>query len=191
MRATICAKCGAALKSMDEFCTACGAAASALEASAAAMEAAPRAPITDPLELEQLRAATLGYYDILGEILGELGRGGMATVCLAHEIALDRKVAIKVMSPVLATGDGIERFKREARTAASLSHPNIIPIYAVRHSAQLLYFVMKYVEGGGRCADRRLRGGVRPPYPGDAGARGHRFYRDRGARGPASVAGSV
>jgi len=94
-------------------------------------------------ELEALRAATLGHYDVLGE----LGRGGMATVYLAHDIALDRKVAIKVMSPMLSLGDGVERFRREARTSASLSHPNIIPIYAVRHSDRLLYFVMKFVEG--------------------------------------------
>jgi serine/threonine-protein kinase len=100
-------------------------------------------PVTDRGELEALRAATLGDYDIAGE----LGRGGMATVYLAHDIALDRKVAIKVMSPVLSLGDGVERFRREAKTAASLSHPNIIPIYAVRHSEHLLYFVMKYVEG--------------------------------------------
>ncbi len=100
-------------------------------------------PVTDREELEALRAATLGDYDVAGE----LGRGGMATVYLAHDIALDRKVAIKVMSPVLSLGDGIERFRREAKTAASLSHPNIIPIYAVRHSERLLYFVMKYVEG--------------------------------------------
>jgi len=94
-------------------------------------------------ELEALRAATLGHYDVLGE----LGRGGMATVYLAHDIALDRKVAIKVMSPMLSLGDGVERFRREARTSASLSHPNIIPIYTVRHSDRLLYFVMKFVEG--------------------------------------------
>src|SRR5207245_10651666 len=91
-----------------------------------------------------LRQATLGDYDVQAE----LGRGGMASVFLAHEIALDRKVAIKVMSPALLTGEGMaERFKREARTAASLSHPNIIPIYAVKESAHLLFFVMKVVEG--------------------------------------------
>ena len=100
-------------------------------------------PVSDREEFEALRAATLGDYDIAGE----LGRGGMATVYLAHDIALDRKVAIKVMSHVLSLGDGIERFRREAKTAASLSHPNIIPIYAVRHTERLLYFVMKCVEG--------------------------------------------
>jgi len=99
--------------------------------------------VSDRGELEALRSATLGTYDILGE----LGRGGMATVYLAHDVGLDRKVAIKVMLPVLSMGDGIERFKREAKTAASLSHPNIIPVYAVQHTERLLYFVMKFVEG--------------------------------------------
>ena len=99
--------------------------------------------VSDRDELAALRSATLGDYDILGQ----LGRGGMATVYLAHDLALDRKVAIKVMSPVLSLGDGIERFKREARTSASLSHPNIIPVYAVQHTERLLYFVMKFVDG--------------------------------------------
>ncbi len=94
--------------------------------------------------MEALKSATLGDY----EILAELGRGGMATVFLAHDISLDRKVAIKVMSPALLDGEGaVERFKREARTAGALSHPHIIPIHAVRESGELLYFVMKYVEG--------------------------------------------
>ena len=100
-------------------------------------------PVSDRDEFEALRATTLGQYDVAGE----LGRGGMATVYLAHDIALDRKVAVKVMSQVLSLGDGVERFKREAKTAASLSHPNIIPIYAVQHTERLLYFVMKYVDG--------------------------------------------
>jgi len=95
-------------------------------------------------QLDALRRATLGHYDIQGE----LGQGGMATVYLAHDIALDRKVAIKVMSPALfATAGMVERFKREARTAAALSHPHIIPIYAVRDGADFVYFVMKFVEG--------------------------------------------
>ncbi|MEO8199587.1 MAG: protein kinase, partial [Gemmatimonadota bacterium] len=94
--------------------------------------------------IEILRRATLGEY----EILAELGRGGMATVYLAHEISLDRKVAIKVMAPQLMFGEGMaERFRREARTAASLSHPHIIPIFAVKESGRVLYFVMKFVAG--------------------------------------------
>ncbi|MDZ4863447.1 MAG: Ig-like domain-containing protein [Gemmatimonadota bacterium] len=95
--------------------------------------------------LALLRAATLGEY----VIHRELGRGGMATVYLAHEIALDRKVAIKVMSPALhLMGEGMaERFKREARTAANLSHPHIIPIYTVKSAGKTLFFVMKFIAG--------------------------------------------
>ncbi|HJQ19931.1 MAG TPA: protein kinase [Gemmatimonadaceae bacterium] len=93
---------------------------------------------------EALRTATIGEY----EILRELGRGGMATVYLAHDLSLDRKVAIKVMSPALLDSEGAaERFKREAKTAGNLSHPHIIAIHAVKQSGDLLYFVMKFVEG--------------------------------------------
>jgi serine/threonine-protein kinase len=94
--------------------------------------------------LQELIEATLGEY----EIIGELGRGGMASVFLAHEIALDRKVAIKVMAPALMASPGMaERFKREARLAANLSHPNILPIYAVRETEKLVFFVMKCLMG--------------------------------------------
>jgi serine/threonine-protein kinase len=94
--------------------------------------------------VNRLRAVTLGDYDIIGE----LGRGGMATVFLAHDLALDRKVAIKVLHPVLLMGEGmVDRFKREARTAAALTHPHIIPIHAVRETDEVLFFVMKYVAG--------------------------------------------
>jgi len=111
------------------------------------------------LQLQELLvAATLGEF----EILGELGRGGMATVYLAHDLALDRKVAIKVIAPGLLTAPGAsERFKREARTAAGLSHPHIIPIHSVRETPALLYFVMKFVEG--RPLDEILR--ERGPLP--------------------------
>jgi serine/threonine protein kinase len=104
-------------------------------------------------QIDALRQATLGEY----EILAELGRGGMATVFLAHDLALDRKVAIKVLAPaLLLMGEGmVERFKREARTAAALSHPHIIPIYAVKEREHVLYFVMKYVQG--RALDTVIR----------------------------------
>jgi serine/threonine-protein kinase len=130
MHATACDQCGAALTAGNRYCTECG-----------TEQGAGRSG--EWRQVEALRLATAGQYDIRGE----LGRGGMATVYLAHDLALDRKVAIKVMAPALAAGDGIERFKREARTAASLSHPNIIPVYGVYHTDELLYFVMKYVEG--------------------------------------------
>ncbi|MDH5283650.1 MAG: Ig-like domain-containing protein, partial [Gemmatimonadota bacterium] len=107
----------------------------------------PAAPDRDPMEevVELVKKATIGEY----EILKELGRGGMASVYLAHDIALDRKVAIKVMSPaLLLMGEGMsERFRREARTAANLSHPHIIPIYTVKSTGKTLFFVMKFIAG--------------------------------------------
>lgn len=115
-------------------------------------------PLTHPTQtlpadlLERLRRATIGRYDIYAE----LGSGGMATVFLARDLALDRKVAIKVMAPALAaTADAIERFRREARLAAALSHPHIIPIHAIGEEPGLAYYVMKFVEG--RTLDSVLR----------------------------------
>ena len=106
--------------------------------------AGPPPALTKDSLLASLRQATIGDY----EVLAELGRGGMAVVYLAHDLALDRKVAIKVMLPSLLMAEGAdERFKREARTAASISHPNIIPIYAVKDHEDLLYFVMQFVGG--------------------------------------------
>ncbi|MEP6573022.1 MAG: protein kinase [Gemmatimonadota bacterium] len=150
MSTTICPRCGGSIVVGAHFCSLCGNDVSGQQASLATEQmTAPPPRIAGPdqavlEQMEHLRDATLGEY----EIYGELGRGGMATVYLAHEIALDRKVAIKVMSPALVHGEGmVERFKREARTSASLSHPNIIPVYAVRETDQILYFVMKFVQG--------------------------------------------
>ncbi len=143
-----CSRCGTPVSAGARACSNCGADVSGQQgqvatAYAAAAESA-RIEITQGSLVDALRRATLGEY----EVKGELGRGGMASVFLAHDIALDRKVAIKVMSPALfSTAGMVERFKREARTAASLSHPHIIPIYAVRESSEIVYFVMKFVEG--------------------------------------------
>jgi len=82
------------------------------------------------------------------EIDRELARGGMGVVYLATEIGLRRRVAIKVLPPALTFGQGaIERFRREARTAAALDHPNIIPIYRVSAGGELLWYSMKLLEG--------------------------------------------
>jgi serine/threonine protein kinase len=95
--------------------------------------------------LEKLQAVTHGEY----EVLWQIGRGGMATVFLAREISLDRWVAIKVInSSEVRTPTLVERFLLEARTAAGLSHPNIIPIYSVRTVENVHFFVMKHVNGG-------------------------------------------
>jgi serine/threonine protein kinase len=145
-----CEKCGAAVEPGALFCSKCGIDVSGtLPAQDATVEMSAAGPPASPVRAtmrQTLRDATLGEY----EILNELGRGGMATVFLAHDIALDRKVAIKVMAPHLLEGQGMaERFKLEARTAAQLSHPHIIPIYSVRETEETLYFIMKYIEGRG------------------------------------------
>ncbi len=78
----------------------------------------------------------------------ELGRGGMGIVYLAREVSLDRLVALKILPPRLAAQPALrERFLREARTAARLSHPNIVPIFRVGERADFVYFAMAYVEG--------------------------------------------
>ncbi|HKI96691.1 MAG TPA: protein kinase [Gemmatimonadales bacterium] len=82
------------------------------------------------------------------QILMELGRGGMAIVFQARDRQLEREVAIKVLPFSLAfDAEFVERFQREARTAARLEHPNIIPIYRVGRSGHVIYFVMKFLRG--------------------------------------------
>jgi serine/threonine-protein kinase len=88
----------------------------------------------------------------------ELGRGGMGVVYLARDVQLDRPVAIKVLPAALAARDDVRaRFLREARTAANLSHPNIVPIHRVGELAGIPFFVMAFVDGptlGERLRDR-------------------------------------
>jgi serine/threonine-protein kinase len=98
---------------------------------------------TDRLFLA-FQSALAGRYSIERE----LGRGGMGVVYLAREVRLDRPVALKLLPPVLAAQPGPrDRFLREARTAAKLSHPNIIPIHAVDEVGEFVFFAMAYVEG--------------------------------------------
>jgi serine/threonine-protein kinase len=80
-------------------------------------------------------------------IESEIGAGGMATVYLAHDIKHNRKVALKVLRPELATALGPERFIREIEIAARLHHPHILPLYDSGQAGDLLYYVMPYVEG--------------------------------------------
>ena len=82
------------------------------------------------------------------ELEGEIGRGGMGVVFAARDLALKRRVAIKVLPPELAFRKEIRtRFTREAQTAARLSHPHIVPIHAVSNEGGLVYFVMGFVDG--------------------------------------------
>ena len=97
----------------------------------------------DRLFLE-FQAAVAGRYSIERQV----GRGGMGIVYLAREVRLDRDVALKLLPPSLAGQQGPrERFLREARTAAKLSHPNIIPIHAVDEVGDFVFFAMAYVAG--------------------------------------------
>jgi Protein kinase domain/Bacterial Ig-like domain (group 2) len=146
-----CQKCGAAVDAGAQFCSKCGVDVTVLFggddtlAMTAVGGSGQAAPVRETVR-QTLRVATTGEY----EINEELGRGGMATVFLARDLSLDRKVAIKVMAPHLLEGEGMaERFKLEARTAAQLSHPHIIPIYAVKETEDTLFFVMKFIEGRG------------------------------------------
>src|SRR6478752_10416718 len=77
----------------------------------------------------------------------ELGRGGMATVYLAHDLKHDRKVAVKVLRPELAAVLGAERFLAEIRVTANLQHPNLLPLFDSGEAGRFLYYVMPYVEG--------------------------------------------
>ena len=82
------------------------------------------------------------------EILKSIGEGGMANVYLAHDIILDRDVAIKVLRGDLAGDEKfVRRFQREALSASSLSHPNIVEMYDVGEDNGNYYIVMEYVPG--------------------------------------------
>ncbi|MHB9028916.1 MAG: protein kinase domain-containing protein [Candidatus Latescibacterota bacterium] len=83
------------------------------------------------------------------EIIRKLGTGGMASVYLAREIALNREVAIKLLPQSLLRDEQfIIRFKREALLSAMLEHPNIVRIYSIGEETDLFYFVMNYISGG-------------------------------------------
>jgi hypothetical protein len=88
--------------------------------------------------------STIGGY----RIESVAGRGGMGVVYRAMQLGLDRVVALKVIAPDLAADPGFrERFTRESRVAASIDHPNVIPVYEAGEQDGLLYLSMRYVEG--------------------------------------------
>jgi len=102
------------------------------------------APDAFDADLIALQNALAGEYSIERE----LGRGGMAIVYLAREVRLDRLVAIKVMPLNLGARSELrERFMREARTSAKLSHPNIVPIFRVDEIGGFVFYAMAYVDG--------------------------------------------
>ncbi|MBI2841727.1 MAG: protein kinase [Acidobacteria bacterium] len=112
---------------------------------------------------DPLRAAIESAAGSQYEIMRLLGRGGMGAVYLGREVALDRLVAIKVLPPDMSeASDSRERFRREARTAARLTHPNITPLHAFGDAGGVMYFVMGYVRGES-LGERLRRDGKLPP----------------------------
>jgi hypothetical protein len=110
-------------------------------------------------EFYELQESLAGRYSLERE----LGRGGMGIVYLAREVSLDRPVALKILPPELAANLAArERFLHEARTAARLSHPNIVPIFAVDEVAEFVLFAMAHIDGESLGEYIRTRG-PRPP----------------------------
>jgi serine/threonine protein kinase len=144
-----CTRCHTLIPPDGRFCANCG------------TPSGERGPVfpTDPSEelKERLDRTLAGRY----EITRLLGRGGMAVVFLAQDLVLERQVAIKVLPPDVSHDlKLVQRFQQEAKTAAKLDHPNIIPIYRVESEAGLHYFVMKYVNG--KSLEQRLEQGPLP-----------------------------
>jgi serine/threonine-protein kinase len=95
-------------------------------------------------DLAERLQAQLGPEFVIGR---ELGGGGMSRVFLARDTTLARDVVVKVLSPDLAAGVSVERFRREIMMAASLNHPNIVPVLRSGEVAGLPYFLMPYIPG--------------------------------------------
>ena len=148
-----CSRCGSEIAGSSKFCPSCG-----LDLMATTpVHALATGQIA---EIDLVREALSAEY----EIVEELGRGGMALVFRARDRSLEREVAIKVLPFSLAfDAEFVERFQREARTAAQLEHPNIIPIYRVGRAGRVIYFVMKYLRGGALSNVLGERGRLTPP----------------------------
>jgi tRNA A-37 threonylcarbamoyl transferase component Bud32/DNA-binding beta-propeller fold protein YncE len=92
-----------------------------------------------------------------------LGRGGMSIVYRADDLRLKRKVALKLLAPELGENDAFrDRFLRESQLAASLDHPNVVPVYEAGEFGQLLYIAMRYVPGTDLRALLRRDGALEP-----------------------------
>jgi len=141
-RSLVCRGCGALLHG-DPACPSCGEPFSIDETES------PVSGLVREMR-DRLARALQGRY----ELRGLLGHGGMGAVFLAVELRLGRLVAIKVLPPTLSRDEALlERFEREARTAARLDHPGIVPIYSVEEQDDLHFFVMKFVPGADLTAE--------------------------------------
>jgi serine/threonine protein kinase len=97
------------------------------------------------------------------QVVRELGRGGMGVIFLARDVALHRLVAIKVLRHEFAhSAEHRERFRREARVAARLTHPNVVAVHTYGESPDLVYLVMRYVHGESLGTRLRREGRIEP-----------------------------
>src|SRR5947207_9287814 len=97
------------------------------------------------------------------EIVRHLARGGMAEVYLAHDQLLDRRVALKVLFPEFARDPAfVQRFRREAQSAANLNHPNIVAVFDWGQEQGTYFIVMEYVEGRSLAEILRTEGPLHP-----------------------------
>ena len=150
-----CSRCGTQFPEQSKFCPSCG-----LEVGGAATTPVKAIAGGELTEMDMVKEALASEYDISEE----LGRGGMAIVYRAKDKQLEREVAVKVLPFSLAfDAEFVERFQREARTAAQLEHPSIIPIYRVGKSGRVIFFVMKFLRGKSLSTVLRDRGRMNPP----------------------------
>jgi eukaryotic-like serine/threonine-protein kinase len=150
-----CTHCHTPLPDEARFCFSCG---SDLSDGGVKTIVRPR-DVTAELQ-DRLTRVLAGRYTVQKL----LGAGGMGAVFLADDLTLERAVAIKVLPPDMSRDERVvARFQREAKTAAKLDHPNIIPIHRVEGESGLHYIVMKYVTG--RSLDSMLDAGQPLPIP--------------------------
>ena len=131
---TMCPQCGTHMPAFETQCSTCGA------QLGRGSEDEQRTALR-----QRLQAGIGDAY----ELLDMLGKGGMGVVFRAREKALDREVALKVLAfdPIMAP-DAFARFEREAKLAARLDHPNIVPIFAVGQGRGIAFYTMRLVRGG-------------------------------------------
>ncbi|HEX8849301.1 MAG TPA: serine/threonine-protein kinase, partial [Gemmatimonadaceae bacterium] len=136
-----CGRCSSAVPENAKFCLECGTAIGDPFAQTSIIEEDESLVL-----LRSLQRSLAGEFDVECEV----GRGAMAIVYRATEVELGRRVALKVLPPSAPVGKAVaERFKREARLAASLDHPNIIPVYRVGQVGATHFIAMRFVDGKG------------------------------------------
>ena len=145
MNSNRCSQCGREVEELDGLCPSC-----------LVQQGLREQPAGDPLR-DALQAKVGAQY----RILRLLGRGGMGAVYLARDLTLEREVAIKVVNSAADSAEMYDRFRREAKTAAQLAHPHIVPLHAFGNVEGMPYFVMGYVRGES-LAERLRRDGKLP-----------------------------